>query len=268
MAALRTPVSGCEWDLAQTFESIVPYTIEEAYEVADAVATQDPHNLKEELGDLLLQVVFHARIAEERRLFDFGAVVEAITEKLIRRHPHVFGESRGLSVEEIEEVWAKIKAAEKSARDGSDGGALAGVTLALPGLTRAVKLQTKASAVGFDWNDARQVLAKIREETDEVESALLGGDRDAVIDEVGDLFFVLANLARHVGADPEASIRRANDKFERRFGYIEQGLARVGRSLVEATLEEMDALWNEAKQNEPKSVTKCSEQSPLDAGPP
>lgn len=269
MAALRTPDTGCPWDLAQTFETIVPYTIEEAYEVADAVARRDYQDLREELGDLLLQVVFQARLAEELGYFDFGAVVEAITDKMIRRHAHVFGDMRGQSVEEIESLWAKVKAEEKSARsvrrgenglaDGDGGrsgdgpssrGLLDDVTLALPGLTRAVKLQDLAATVGFDWNDPRLVLAKIREETDEVESALDAEDREAVTDEIGDLFFAVANLARHLRADPEAAVRRANDKFEQRFRHIERELERAGRDCRSATLEEMDALWNEAKQRE------------------
>jgi ATP diphosphatase len=266
MAALRTPGSGCPWDLAQTFETIVPYTIEEAYEVADAVARRDDQDLREELGDLLLQVVFHARLAEELGYFDFGAVVEAITEKMIRRHAHVFGDVRGRSIDEIESLWAKVKAEEKSAKSirrtendqaggngsdpsfrPSDRGILDGVTLALPGLTRAVKLQSLAATVGFDWNDPRLVLAKIREETDEIESALDADDREAVTDEIGDLFFAVANLARHVRSDPEGAVRRANAKFERRFRYIERELERAGRDCRSATLEEMDALWNAAK---------------------
>lgn len=269
MAALRTPGSGCPWDLAQTFETIVPYTIEEAYEVADAVARHDHQELREELGDLLLQVVFHARLAEELGYFDFGAVVEAITEKMIRRHAHVFGDMRGRSIDEIESLWAKVKAEEKSAKsvrradnglaDGngsesglspSDRGILDGVTLALPGLTRAVKLQSLAATVGFDWNDPRLVLAKIREEADEIQSALDADDREAVMDEIGDLFFAVANLARHVRTDPEGAVRRANAKFERRFRHIERELARAGRGCRSATLEEMDALWNEAKSRE------------------
>ncbi len=269
MAALRARDTGCPWDLAQTFETIVPYTIEEAYEVADAVARRDHLDLREELGDLLLQVVFQARLAEEAGYFDFGGVVEAITEKMIRRHAHVFGDEQGRSIREIEVLWAKTKANEKSARSarrsgfgtaaeaGADPkdastheGVLDGITLALPGLTRAVKLQDRAATVGFDWSDPRQVLAKIREETDEIEAALDTDDRDAVKDEIGDLFFAVANLARHLRNDPEATIRRANDKFERRFRYIEQELGRVGRECRGATLEEMDALWNAAKRRE------------------
>jgi ATP diphosphatase len=244
MAALRTPGTGCPWDLEQSFATIAPYTIEEAYEVADAIAHGDLAELRDELGDLLLQVVFHARMAEEIDAFDFGGVVESITDKLIRRHPHVFGALGGLSADEVETLWAKIKAEEK-AKNSPVRGLLADVPVALPGLTRAVKLQSKAATVGFDWADARLVLAKIREETDEIEAALGDGDMSAVNDEIGDLLFAVANLARHVGADPEGAVRRTNRKFERRFGYIEKEIARRGGE--PASLAEMDALWNEAK---------------------
>jgi ATP diphosphatase len=260
MAALRHPETGCGWDLDQTFETIVPFTIEEAYEVADAVARRDLADLKDELGDLLLQVVFQARIAEESQAFDFGAVVEAITGKMIRRHPHVFGEAQNLSPQEVKALWAQIKAEEKSARkaalgppqDASPGGLLEAVPLALPGLTRAVKLQAKASSVGFDWNDPALVLAKIREETDEVEAAIEAGAPDAVAEEIGDLLFTVANLARHAQTDPEFAIRSANAKFERRFRFIEEELTRQGKAPAGATLAEMDALWNEAKAREMK----------------
>jgi len=243
MAALRTPGSGCPWDLQQSFATIAPYTIEEAYEVADAIARNDLGDLREELGDLLLQVVFHARMAQEQGAFDFGGVVEAITEKLLRRHPHVFGDAGGLEVEAVNALWERIKAQEKAERaangKGKDGaGALAGVPVALPALTRALKLQDKAGKVGFDWNDARAVLAKIREEADEIDG------------EVGDLLFAVVNLARHVGADPEAVLRAANGKFERRFAAIERALAARGKSPQDATLAEMDALWDAAKAAE------------------
>src|SRR5712671_2874674 len=212
MAALRTPGSGCPWDLEQTFETIAPYTLEEAYEVADAIARGDLADLREELGDLLLQVVFHARMAEERGVFDFGGVVEAITEKLLRRHPHVFGEARGLSPKQVEGVWDRIKfqeKAERAARGGKpeDTGALAGVPVAMPALTRALKLQAKAGKVGFDWNDPMAVLSKIREECDEIEAEIAAGDRGKASAEVGDLLFAVVNLARHLDADPEATLR-------------------------------------------------------------
>ncbi len=248
MAALRTPGTGCPWDLEQSFDTIAPYTIEEAYEVADAIARCDIEGLREELGDLLLQVVFHARMAEEEGVFDFGGVVEAITEKLIRRHPHVFGAARGLSTDQVKALWAKIKAGEKT--KDPEQGLLSDVPVALPGLSRAVKLQNKAASVGFDWNDARLVLAKIREETDEIEADLTKGDEAAARHEVGDLLFAIANLARHLGADPEAEIRRTNEKFVRRFRFIEETIAERGGKLGEASLADMDALWNEAKKRE------------------
>lgn len=244
MAALRTPETGCPWDLEQSFETIAPYTVEEAYEVADAIARGDLPDLCDELGDLLLQVVFHARIAQERGAFDFGAVVEAITTKMIRRHPHVFGDARDLTPAQVKALWGEIKAAE---RKGRPGGALAGVPLAMPGLTRALKLQEKASKVGFDWNDPRAVIAKIREEIDEVEAELDAGREDLAQAEVGDILFAVANLARHLKADPEAALRGTNAKFERRFAYIEAALVGRGKTPAQATLEEMDALWDEAK---------------------
>ncbi|MGA2636994.1 nucleoside triphosphate pyrophosphohydrolase [Methylocella sp.] len=258
MAALRTPDTGCGWDLAQTFETIAPYTIEEAYEVADAIARRDMADLRDELGDLLLQVAFHARIAEERGAFGFGDVVEAITQKMIRRHPHVFGEAQDLPAEEVKALWARIKAQEKIAKaakaapagDQAGEGLLDDIPLALPGLIRAVKLQNKASSVGFDWNDIRLVLDKIREETGEIEAALDSGEPDAVEDEIGDLLFAAANLARHAGVDPESAVRRANAKFERRFRFIEQELARQGVAPGTASLADMDALWNAAKSGE------------------
>ncbi len=250
MAALRTPGSGCPWDLQQNFETIAPYTIEEAYEVADAIARGDLEDLRDELGDLLLQVAFHARMAEERGAFDFGGVVEAITTKMIRRHPHVFGAARDLTPAEVKALWGEIKAAEKAAKPAPPQGALSGVPLGMPALTRAVKLQEKAGKVGFDWNDPRAVLAKIREEIDEVEAELDAGRDELARAELGDLLFALANLARHLKADPEAALRGTNAKFERRFAFIEAELSKQGRKPVEASLEEMDALWNEAKAAE------------------
>jgi len=250
MAALRTPGSGCPWDLAQSFATIAPYTLEEAYEVADAIARGDLAGLKDELGDLLLQVVFHARMAEEQGAFDFGGVVEGITAKLIRRHPHVFADAQGRTAEAVKGLWERIKADEKAARGEAAEGALTGVPLALPALTRALKLQEKAGRVGFDWNDARAVLAKIREEADEIEAALDAGARGEAAAEIGDLLFALVNLARHLDADPEAVLRTTNAKFERRFAAIESALAARGKTPKEATLAEMDALWDEAKAAE------------------
>ncbi|MGZ8301009.1 MAG: nucleoside triphosphate pyrophosphohydrolase [Rhodoplanes sp.] len=254
MAALRTPGSGCPWDLAQDFATIAPSTIEEAYEVADAIGRGDLTDLKDELGDLLLQVVFHARMAQEQGAFDFGAVVETITRKLVRRHPHVFGEAQGLSPEAVEGLWHRIKAQEKAERAAARGsapaertGALAGVPATLPALTRALKLQEKASRVGFDWNDPTAVLDKIREETEEVAQAIEAGDKAQGGAEVGDLLFVAVNLARHLGADPERGLRETNLKFERRFASIERALAAQGKAAEQATLAEMDALWDAAK---------------------
>jgi ATP diphosphatase len=260
MAALRTPGTGCPWDLEQNFATIAPYTLEEAYEVADAIARGDLDDLRDELGDLLLQVVFHARMAQEQGAFDFGDVVESITEKLLRRHPHVFGDMRGLTAEAVEGLWERIKAEEKAqkmkARERTqragpaDASALAGVPVTLPALTRALKLQAKAGKVGFDWNDPLAVLAKIREEADEIEHDLAAGNRAAAAVEVGDLLFAVVNLARHLDADPEAVLRATNAKFERRFGAIEQALAARGKTPQEATLAEMDALWDAAKASE------------------
>ncbi len=258
MTALRTPVTGCPWDLEQNFSTIAPYTIEEAYEVADAIARGDLDDLRDELGDLLLQVVFHARMAEEQKAFDFGDVVEAISRKMIRRHPHVFADKDGrLTPSDVKGAWERIKAEEKAERaarrswdEGSHKSLLSDIKTGQPALARALELQRKASTVGFDWNDPRAVLRKIREEADEIEAALDRGDRDDVAGETGDLLFAVVNLARHSKVDPEMALRATNAKFERRFGYIENALAAQGRSLEGASLEEMDALWNEAKTAE------------------
>jgi len=255
MAALRTPGTGCPWDLQQTFDTIAPYTIEEAYEVADAIARGDLDDLRDELGDLLLQVVFHARMAQEQGAFEFGDVVESLTEKLVRRHPHVFGEERGLTAKAVEGLWERIKSVERAQKANGLSGeetasTLAGIALALPALTRALKLQAKAGEVGFDWNDPLAVLAKIREEADEIEAELAAGNRATAGAEVGDLLFAVVNLARHLGVDPEATLRATNQKFERRFAAIERALAERGKTPQAATLEEMDELWNEAKAAE------------------
>jgi nucleoside triphosphate diphosphatase len=260
MAQLRNPGSGCPWDLKQDFSTIAPYTIEEAYEVADAIARVDLDDLRDELGDLLLQVVFHARMAEEQHAFSFGDVVEAITRKMIRRHPHVFADAGGtLTPADVKGAWDRIKAEEKAERaarrpqgEASHKSLLSNVKAGQPALSRAMELQRKASSVGFDWNDPRAVLHKIREEADEIEAALDRGDAEELAGETGDLLFALVNLARHVGADPEMALRRTNAKFERRFAYIERALEAQGRSLESASLEEMDALWNEAKCEEKK----------------
>jgi nucleoside triphosphate diphosphatase len=263
MAALRTPGSGCPWDLEQNFETIAPYTIEEAYEVADAIARGDLDDLRDELGDLLLQVVFHARMAEEQNAFDFGDVVEAISRKMIRRHPHVFADKDGrLTPSDVKGAWERIKAEEKAERAArrpagapSHPSLLSDVKTGQPALKRALDLQRKASTVGFDWNDPRAVLRKIREETDEIEAALDRADAEELGSETGDLLFAVVNLARHGGIDPEQALRSANVKFERRFGHIEQALASQGRTLEGASLQEMDDLWNEAKKEEGPTIT-------------
>ena len=252
MAALRTPGSGCPWDLQQNFQTIAPYTIEEAYEVADAITRNHLDDLRDELGDLLLQVVFHARLAQEQEAFDFGDVVESITRKLIRRHPHVFGDVRGLSPEEVMGLWDSIMAVEKADRRAAgrpdhETGALAGLPGGLPALMRALKLQQKAGKVGFDWNDPSAVLSKIREEAAEIEAEIEGGDHARAAEEVGDLLFAVVNLARHLDVDPEAALQAANLKFAKRFAFIEEALAARGRTPSEASLAEMDALWDEAK---------------------
>ena len=258
MAALRTPESGCPWDLEQSFATIAPYTIEEAYEVADAIERGDLHDLCDELGDLLLQVVFHARMAEEQGAFDFGAVVEAITAKMIRRHPHVFADEDGATVARVQDAWARIKAEEKAAkaaRHAAEGrppaatGLLDDVGAGMPGLTRAVKLQVKAGTVGFDWNDPKAVIAKIREELDEIEAEIDAPSPVAARqeDELGDVLFAVANLARHLKLDPEKALRGTNEKFRRRFAHIEKRLAEKGLTPEGAGLDEMEAIWVEAK---------------------
>ncbi len=278
MAALRTPGSGCPWDLEQNFSTIAPYTLEEAYEVADAIVRGDLDDLREELGDLLLQVVFHARMAQEQGVFDFDDIVQTLTEKLIRRHPHVFGETAGMTPDAVKGLWERIKAEEKAEKASrrnlpSDAaaeraGALAGVPVGLPALTRAFKLQAKAGRVGFDWNDPLAVLAKIREEADEIEAEIAAGNPADAAAEVGDLLFAVVNLARHLDADPEAVLRATNRKFERRFGAIEQALAERGKTPAASSLAEMDALWDAAKAaettaSEPKAAeAKQSERSP------
>ena len=241
---------GCPWDKVQTFETIAPYTIEEAYEVASAIADRDLKALPGELGDLLLQVVFHARMAEEQGLFDFGAVVEAVTAKMIRRHPHVFGDEQAkASAAAQKDFWEKLKESERSA--AGQTGLLDDVASALPALARAEKLQRRASSVGFDWNNAHHVLDKIAEEAREVLDATTQAERE---EEIGDLLFVVANLARHLKVDPEAALRGANAKFTRRFRHIETSLAARGMAMGSASLAEMEALWQEAKALEKTSA--------------
>ncbi len=253
MAALRTPQTGCPWDLEQDFRSIAPYTVEEAYEVAEAIERGDLDELRDELGDLLLQVVFHARMAQEQGAFAFPDVVTAICEKLIRRHPHVFGEGAELIAEGVTAQWDAIKAAERAAKGTpAPASLLDGVPLALPALTRAVKLQQKASKVGFDWNNAAHVMGKIREETEEIAAELDAPDVDpkALEEEIGDLLFVVANLARHARVDPEQALRGANAKFQRRFHHIERRLSELGTTPEAASLDQMEELWVEAKRRE------------------
>ena len=252
MAKLRAPEGGCPWDKEQTFSTIAPYTVEEAYEVADAIARDDLRDLKDELGDLLFQVVFHARMAEEKGAFAFDDVARAIADKMIRRHPHVFGDATERDAASQTIAWETTKAAERALKGkAAPSSALDGVALALPALMRADKLQRRAARVGFDWPEARQVLDKIEEEIGELRAELDDGAKpEAVKDEVGDLLFALANLARHLGVDPEAALRGGNAKFERRFRSIEAALAAEGRRPEQASLKEMEALWVEAKAEE------------------
>ena len=261
MAALRTPVTGCPWDLEQSFATIAPYTIEEAYEVADAIERGDLDDLKDELGDLLLQVVFHAQMAREANAFDFNDVAAAISEKMLRRHPHVFGDAQVSAPDAVKAQWEVIKAEEsreRAERRASKGLAadnerfLDAVPAALPALLGALKLQKKAARVGFDWAETDAVIGKIREELGEVEAELAGSpvDRDRLEDEIGDLLFAVVNLARHLKVEPEAALRRTNAKFRRRFGHIEDQLRARGQSLEAASLDEMEAHWQAAKDAE------------------
>ena len=248
MARLRSPGDGCPWDLEQSFATIAPYTVEEAYEVADAIERGDLADLKEELGDLLLQVVFHARMAEEQGAFGFADVAEAISAKMVRRHPHVFGEARRRSAGEQTEAWEAIKASERASKAGAATPSLLDdVPVGLPALTRAVKLSRRAARVGFVWPSAAEVLAKLREEVAELEAEVAAGDVGKAQDELGDVLFVCANLARELDIDPEAALRGTNAKFMRRFKYIEAELAARGSSPEQSDLAEMDALWNAAK---------------------
>ena len=286
MAALRTPVSGCPWDLEQTFETIAPYTIEEAYEVADAIARGDRADLKDELGDLLFQVVYHARMAEEEGSFAFPDVVAAIVAKMLRRHPHVFGSEAERKAGAAPGFWERLKAEEKAekaaertrlaAKSGGEGrtphrpaGLLADVPAALPALSRAVKLQAKAARVGFDWPSLAPVLAKLREEIGELEEVARPADPRGegeadrsperlarIAEELGDVLFVMANVARHLDIDAEEALRAANRKFERRFAYIEARLTEMGRTPAQSTLEEMDRLWDEVRAADKQRAAK------------
>jgi ATP diphosphatase len=253
MARLRDPDGGCPWDLEQDFASIAPYTIEEAYEVADAIERQDFHDLEGELGDLLLQVVYHAQMAKEAGRFDFETVAARIAEKMIRRHPHVFGEAEVESAAAQTIAWEEAKAGEREQKKtaGGDPSILADLPLGLPALTRAAKLQRRAARVGFDWPEVAPVLEKLEEEIAEVRAELAtGAPQERLADEVGDLLFAAANLARHLGVDGESALRRANQKFERRFRAIEAALRAAGRNLEDASLEEMEEIWQRTKARE------------------
>ena len=252
MARLRDPDGGCPWDIEQTFATVAPYTVEEAYEVADAIERGDLKDLKEELGDLLFQVVFHARMAEEQGAFAFDDVAAAMVDKMVRRHPHVFAGETYADVTEQVAAWETIKAGERAAK--SKTSLLDDVPPGLPGLTRAVKLTKRAARVGFDWPDFQQVMDKLREEMAELQVEIDAGDLPKARAELGDFLFVVANLARKLEVDPEDAIRSANAKFARRFHHIEKVLAERGSSPVESTLEEMDALWDEAKMLERKAL--------------
>ncbi|WP_133716315.1 nucleoside triphosphate pyrophosphohydrolase [Methylocaldum gracile] len=251
MARLRHPETGCPWDLQQDFASLVPYTLEEAYEVADAAERGDIEDLREELGDLLLQVVFHSRIAEDRNLFTFEDVAGAISEKLIRRHPHVFGEAVFETDAERHEYWESSKVAERreKGKTEDDDSALSGIAANLPALAAAQKLQKRAARHGFDWPEIGPVFDKVREELDELEAACATSDQSHIREEIGDLLFVVVNLARHLEVDAETALRSGNRKFINRFRYIEKQLSARGKSLTESTLAEMDALWDEAKRS-------------------
>jgi ATP diphosphatase len=252
MRALRDPETGCPWDIEQSFESIAPYTVEEAYEVADAIARKDWDDLRDELGDLLLQAVYHAQIAEEKNLFNFDDIANGISDKMLRRHPHVFGdESREKSSLEQTQDWEKLKAAERVSKAKS--GTLDDVAQALPALMRAVKLQKRAARVGFDWPEIGHVLEKIKEEAAELVEAQGTSDQDHMAEEYGDLLFVMVNLGRHLNIDPEDALRQANAKFTRRFMHIENELNKLGKTPQSSSLTQMDAFWEEAKAREKRS---------------
>ena len=255
MAKLRAPDGGCPWDLEQNFSTIAPYTIEEAYEVADAIADGDMNELRDELGDLLLQVVFHAQMAQEEGHFTFEDVANSINAKMISRHPHVFGDGDATTTDGVNQTWEKIKASERAQKAETKGhdrhSALDGVASALPALMRAEKLTKRAARVGFDWPSTDEVFDKLHEEIDELKAEMTKNpDQDRIEDELGDMLFVMANLGRKLGVDPEVALRRANHKFTRRFHFIEDELAKDNRTASQSDLQEMDALWNKAKKVE------------------
>lgn len=255
MSQLRDPSCGCPWDIKQTFASIIPYTLEEAYEVADAIERYDFEDLKDELGDLLFHVVFYSHMACEQDLFDFDDVAKSVCNKLVQRHPHVFGDDRVDSEEELKRAWESHKAHERRQDDSGRNqvSVLDGIAVALPELIRAEKLQKRAARVGFDWPEVFEVFFKIEEELEEVKQELDSGDRDLLKEEIGDLLFAVVNLSRHAGVDPEQALRLGNKKFESRFRAIEQRLAQMGREPQECGLEELDTLWEEVKGAEHSS---------------
>lgn len=248
MAALRHPENGCPWDREQNFDTIQPYTIEEAYEVADAIERQDMADLRSELGDLLFQVVFHSRMAEEQNLFTFDDVVAAICDKMISRHPHVFGNAHIPDAQAQAAAWEVHKAKERAV---SKAGVLDGIAVTLPPVLRALKLQNRAARVGFDWPDVGPILDKLAEEVNEIKAEMVQMKPDRLEDEMGDILFVCVNLARKLGIEPDRALKRANAKFERRFAHIERRLAEMGRNPAQSNLDEMDTLWDEAKALEP-----------------
>lgn len=269
MATLRDPEHGCPWDREQTFSTIVPYTLEEAYEVADTIERGDMADLRDELGDLLFQVVFYAQLAKEAGHFDFAEVLAAIIDKLTRRHPHVFAGAAVGSAAEQSEAWERHKAAERATKASDDvpPSVLDGVSRALPALTRAVKLQRRAARVGFDWENLEQVLAKLEEEIAELRAEITaGGDAVRMRDEIGDLLLVCSNIARYADVDPESALREANRHFERRFRYIEAGLAQRGKTPAQSNLAEMEALWQQAKVQE-RSSDEHTSARPADRNP-
>jgi len=254
MARLRNPEGGCPWDLEQTFKTIAPHTIEETYELVEAIESGDPAAIKDELGDVLLQVVFHAQMAKDAKMFDFESVAGHLADKLIERHPHIFGERDVKTAKDVLKNWEKDKETKrmaKAAHEGRSESVLDGISAALPAATRAVKLSKRAARVGFDWNDPRDVFGKIREEIGELEKEVADKkDKDYLEDELGDVLFAVVNLARKLDIDPEAALRRTNRKFERRFRAVEEALAKQGKKPSDASLDDMEALWNAIKAKE------------------
>ncbi|MDR3450156.1 MAG: nucleoside triphosphate pyrophosphohydrolase [Alphaproteobacteria bacterium] len=264
MARLRNPEGGCPWDLEQNFASVAPYTLEETYELVEAIESNDTQAIKEELGDVLFQVVFHAQMGREAGLFDLDGVAGSVADKMIERHPHVFGDRDAQTAGAVLANWETDKEAKRKAKAAAEGCALSvldGVSTALPASVRAVKLQKRAARVGFDWSEARDIVGKIREEIGELEAEMVSCDKDALEDELGDVFFAIANLARKLDIDPETALRRTNRKFERRFRGIEGRLAAQGKSIENASLAEMEDLWNALKREEKASSVKDKKQA-------